>query len=75
MVDGLSLPASLDGFMVHLVGIKGTGMSALAEVLSAKGARITGSDTGEKFYTDEVLKRLAGWVYRNRTLGVRVSFV
>jgi UDP-N-acetylmuramate--alanine ligase len=58
MVDGLSLPASLDGFAVHLVGIKGTGMSALAEVLSAKGARVTGSDTGEKFYTDEVLKRL-----------------
>jgi len=58
MVDGPSLPASLDGFAVHLVGIKGTGMSALAEVLSARGARVTGSDSGEKFYTDEILRRL-----------------
>src|SRR5271157_1339321 len=34
-------------------------MAALAEVLSARGARITGSDTSETFYTDAVLKRLS----------------
>jgi UDP-N-acetylmuramate--alanine ligase len=57
------LPESLAGCRVHLVGIKGTGMTALAEVLSARGARITGSDTTEKFYTDAVLQRL-GVQYR-----------
>jgi UDP-N-acetylmuramate--alanine ligase len=54
----VSLPDSLAGFRVHLVGIKGTGMAALAEILSARGARVTGSDTPETFYTDEVLHRL-----------------
>ncbi|MBN2444475.1 MAG: UDP-N-acetylmuramate--L-alanine ligase [Spirochaetales bacterium] len=43
---------------VHMVGIKGTGMTALAEILKAKGASITGSDTHEKFYTDTVLAHL-----------------
>jgi len=33
-------------------------MTALAEVLHARGARITGSDTAEKFYTDAVLDHL-----------------
>jgi UDP-N-acetylmuramate--alanine ligase len=41
-----------------MVGIKGTGMSALAEILTSRGARVTGSDTAEKFYTDAVLQRL-----------------
>ena len=53
------LPDSLSGFPVHLVGIKGTGMAALAEILSARGARITGSDTAEKFYTDALLQHLS----------------
>ncbi len=42
-----------------MVGIKGTGMAALAEVLCARGARVTGSDTKETFYTDAVLHRLS----------------
>ncbi len=33
-------------------------MAALAEVLSARGARVTGSDTPETFYTDAILDRL-----------------
>jgi UDP-N-acetylmuramate--alanine ligase len=53
------LPESLHGYHVHLVGIKGTGMAALAEILQSRGAVITGSDTGEKFYTDAVLRRLS----------------
>lgn len=53
------MPDSLAGFPVHLVGIKGTGMTALAEILSARGARITGSDTAEKFYTDALLQHLS----------------
>jgi UDP-N-acetylmuramate--alanine ligase len=58
MSGAFVLPSSLSGLRVHLVGIKGTGMTALAEVMSARGALISGSDTGETFYTDAILKRL-----------------
>ncbi|MBB6480822.1 UDP-N-acetylmuramate--L-alanine ligase [Spirochaeta isovalerica] len=57
-MDKKTLPASLKGFRVHLVGIKGTGMAAFAELLQRRGADISGSDIDEKFYTDEVLQRL-----------------
>jgi UDP-N-acetylmuramate--alanine ligase len=40
---------------VHMVGVKGTGMAALAELLVAAGARVRGSDVPEKFFTDEIL--------------------
>lgn len=53
------LPTHLDGSRVHMVGIKGTGMCALAELLSQSGVRVTGSDTTDVFYTDEILKALA----------------
>lgn len=43
---------------IYLVGIKGAGMTALAELLTKTGAKISGSDTSEHFYTDEILKRL-----------------
>ncbi len=43
---------------IYLVGIKGAGMTALAELLVGRGLRVTGSDTSEHFYTDEILKRL-----------------
>ena len=59
MVEQLLLPQSLKDFRVHMVGVKGTGMEALAEVLWARGARVTGSDTTETFYTDAVLRRLS----------------
>lgn len=49
---------SLEGLSVHLTGIKGTGMAALAELLLSKGAEVSGSDVPEKFYTDEILTRL-----------------
>jgi UDP-N-acetylmuramate--alanine ligase len=58
MEGGYSLPPSLKDFAVHMVGIKGSGMTALAEVLSARGARVTGSDTAETFYTDSILNRM-----------------
>jgi len=41
-----------------MVGIKGTGMAALAELLLQLGAKVEGSDTTEKFYTDEILLSL-----------------
>lgn len=42
----------------HLIGIKGSGMTALAELLLGLGRHVTGSDTAEIFYTDPILARL-----------------
>lgn len=53
--------ATADSFrnaVVHLTGIKGTGVAALAEVLVASGARVSGSDGPDVYYTDELLARL-----------------
>ena len=52
------LPSDLKGFHIHCVGIKGTGVAALVEILHAHGAVITGSDVSERFYTDEILDKL-----------------
>ena len=41
-----------------MVGIKGTGMAALAEILGDRGAELSGSDGPERFYTDRILQRL-----------------
>ncbi len=42
---------------IHFVGIKGTGMSALAQIsVQVEGANITGSDVEERFYTDSILE-------------------
>ncbi|WP_088228121.1 UDP-N-acetylmuramate--L-alanine ligase [Desulfosporosinus sp. FKB] len=46
------------GLHIHFVGIKGTGMSALAQISARiEGATISGSDVEESFFTDSVLKR------------------
>ncbi len=57
-VDDKSLEAPA-GRDVYLVGIKGTGMAALADILVSRGARVVGSDVADTFYTDAILKRLA----------------
>ena len=46
------------GRNIHLVGAKGTGMAALAEILVARGASLSGSDVAESFPTQEILDRL-----------------
>ncbi|MDR1047813.1 MAG: UDP-N-acetylmuramate--L-alanine ligase [Treponema sp.] len=46
------------GAKVYFVGIKGTGMCALAELMHNSGTGISGSDRNEVFYTDEILKEL-----------------
>jgi UDP-N-acetylmuramate--alanine ligase len=46
------------GEKVYFIGIKGTGMSALAELLHGAGGSVSGSDTGDIFYTDAILKEL-----------------
>jgi UDP-N-acetylmuramate--alanine ligase len=43
---------------VYFIGIKGTGMCALAELLHNSGFNISGSDRHEIFYTDSILKEL-----------------
>ncbi|MFA9262454.1 MAG: UDP-N-acetylmuramate--L-alanine ligase [Undibacterium sp.] len=42
----------------HFIGIKGAGMTALAELFQGSKKHVTGSDTAEVFYTDAILKRL-----------------
>ena len=42
---------------IYCVGIKGSGVAAVAQILKARGFSVSGSDTGEKFFTDAILKR------------------
>jgi len=42
----------------YLIGIKGVGMTALAQVLKSEGHSVIGSDTNEKFFTDDILNSL-----------------
>jgi len=53
------LPNDLNGYRIHMIGIKGTGMTALTQLLVSRGAVITGSDVKDVFYTDEILKSLS----------------
>jgi UDP-N-acetylmuramate--alanine ligase len=46
------------GSSIYFVGIKGTGVCALAELIHGMGVKICGSDTNEVFYTDIILKEL-----------------
>jgi UDP-N-acetylmuramate--alanine ligase len=57
-MDRIGFAEGLRGGTVHMVGVKGTGMSALAEILCGLGLDLSGSDVAETFYTDEVLSRL-----------------
>jgi len=42
----------------YFIGIKGVGMTALAQVLKSYGIEVLGSDKEEKFFTDEVLRKI-----------------
>ncbi|MCR5401809.1 MAG: UDP-N-acetylmuramate--L-alanine ligase [Treponema sp.] len=57
-MENKKLPEDLRGIHIHFVGIKGTGMAALVEILFHNGAVITGSDVEERFYTDEIIEKL-----------------
>jgi UDP-N-acetylmuramate--alanine ligase len=50
---------------VYFVGIKGTGVCALAELMHETGVKVSGSDTPEIFYTDAILKNLNIPYYEN----------
>jgi len=43
---------------VYVIGIKGTGVVAVVQILRSMGVDVTGSDTPEKFFTDKVLEKL-----------------
>ncbi len=43
---------------IHFVGIKGVGMAPLAIIAKEAGIKVTGSDIGEEFITDEVLQKV-----------------
>ena len=42
---------------IYMIGIKGVGMTMLAQYLAGQGIEVIGSDTEEKFMTDKVLKK------------------
>jgi len=42
---------------IYLIGVKGVGMTMLAQFLVEQGAAVSGSDGPEKYMTDEVLKK------------------
>ncbi|MDR3148273.1 MAG: UDP-N-acetylmuramate--L-alanine ligase [Treponema sp.] len=46
------------GSTVYFIGIKGTGMCALAELMAGTGFHVSGSDRADVFYTDSILKAL-----------------
>ncbi|MDR0512588.1 MAG: UDP-N-acetylmuramate--L-alanine ligase [Treponema sp.] len=46
------------GGSAYFIGIKGSGMCALAELMHGRGIAVSGSDTREVFYTDAILKEL-----------------
>ncbi|MCL2380939.1 MAG: UDP-N-acetylmuramate--L-alanine ligase [Treponema sp.] len=54
----MSLDIPGKGSKVYFIGIKGTGMCALAELMRNRGACVSGSDQGEEFYTDSILREL-----------------
>jgi len=43
---------------IYMIGIKGIGMTALAEIFKAQDKKVSGSDVKESFFTDKILKKL-----------------
>jgi len=50
---------------IYFIGIKGTGVCALAELMFNTGIKVSGSDTDEIFYTDVILNELQIPYYSN----------
>ena len=42
---------------IYMIGVKGAGMTMLAQFFAENGVEVIGSDTDEKFMTDEALKK------------------
>jgi len=69
MPSAVLLPETLTGKKIHFIGAKGTGMAALAEILTAKGADLSGSDVPDTFYTDAILRRIGMRVSESFDIG------
>ena len=41
--------------MYHFIGIKGSGMSSLAQIMDSLGIEVQGSDVSKHFFTEEGL--------------------
>lgn len=52
------MPEGITGLKkIHMVGIKGAGMAALAIILKKHGITVCGSDVSERFFTDTLLEK------------------
>ena len=49
---------------IYFIGIKGAAITALAEILTRKKIKITGSDVGDIFFTDALLEKIKAKVYQ-----------
>ncbi len=58
------IPEDIGGIRFYFIGIKGTGMAALAELYSDRGALVCGSDVKDVFYTDQILARIPVTVFQ-----------
>jgi len=47
----------------HFIGIKGTGMSALAQIIKMSGNEVTGSDVEHHLFTEDALRNLGIEIY------------
>ena len=57
---------------VYFIGIKGSGMAALAQIFKEYGMVVVGSDVAEKFFTDEILLK-AGISFKENFLAENIS--
>src|SRR3984885_7153043 len=57
MATGAHSHSTWAGRRLHFVGIGGAGMSGLALIASALGARVTGSDRAESSYSERLRER------------------
>ncbi len=73
----MPLPGNLKDISIHLVGAKGTGICALAELLVSAGADVSGSDVDEVFYTDSILRQIGIKVhgFSRDSLGDKTDYV
>ncbi len=54
---------------VYVIGIKGSGVIAIIQILNSMGIEVIGSDVKEKFSTDTVLRRLKIKYFENFSAG------
>lgn len=73
----MQFPKNFQNTRIHCVGIKGTGMSSLVEVLANRGAKITGSDVADVFYTDAILQKhnIKPLLFSEKNIDEKIDFV